>query len=67
MEYLGIKVGSNANNYCEEADEDRFHQAEIQAANATREGRILRKLLRAVDTDNLLEIEGLLYGPRIAD
>ncbi|XP_071575168.1 uncharacterized protein [Temnothorax nylanderi] len=67
MEYLGIKVGPNANNYCEEADENRLHQAEIQAANATREGRILRKQLRAADDENLLEIEGLLYGPGIAD
>lgn len=65
MEYLGIKVGPNANNYCEEADEDRLHQAKIQAA--TREGRILRKQLRADDNDNLLEIEELLYGPGIAD
>ncbi|XP_071582214.1 uncharacterized protein [Temnothorax nylanderi] len=67
MDTLGIKVGKNADRYCEVEDVERIRIGEIKAHNATREGRIQRRQSRIAAEDAATAAEGLLYGPGIAD
>lgn len=67
MDALGIKVGRNADQYCDTEDAERVCVTEIRTHNATREGRIQRRQSRIAAEDAATVAEGVLYGPGIAD
>lgn len=67
MDLLGIQVGRNAYQYCQEEDSNRLMHACIKAQQATREARIARRLSLSKQHMANEAQEGTTYGAGIAE
>lgn len=67
LEIMGVKIGPNTKRYATISDEERIQQADRCTQYESREKRMARKKEKLAEQDEFEEIEGLLYGPGIAE
>ena len=67
MKVLNLIIGPNAHHACNTMDARRIAAANLQAQQATKEGRKLKRAVQREAEDIASAMEGLLYGPGIAD
>lgn len=67
MQQLNLKIGPNAQRMCEEQDKARITIADIRAEEATKNARKLRRAAQKESADITAAIEGVVYGPGIAE
>lgn len=64
---MGVTIGPNAYEYACTRDANRIKDAERLSTIHLIEARMARKNERLQEQINFEEVEGLLYGPGIAD
>lgn len=67
MEVMGIKIGSYAYEFAKFKNSQRMQIAEKQSIASSKEGRSAKKNAEQIEEDGYERVEGLLYGPGIAD
>ena len=64
---MEVTIGPIVNEYAEERDDNRIHQAELRHQAASEEGRTARRRASAAQQAFLEKEEGPLYGPGIEE
>lgn len=67
MQKIGIKIGPNCYNYCQETDENRIKLSDRSLSDAARRSRIEQKASRKEEDEFYVSMEGEMYGAGIAD
>ena len=62
---MNVQVGENAVKHCCRVDESRLKQSTRESSDGSKQGRIQKKKDDQDFQANILEVEGLLYGPGI--
>ncbi|XP_014483532.1 PREDICTED: uncharacterized protein LOC106749019 [Dinoponera quadriceps] len=67
MQNIGIKIGPNCYNYCQETDQNRIKLSDRSLSDAARRSRIEQKASRKEEDEFHVSMEGEMYGAGIAD
>lgn len=64
---MNLTIGTRSYNFAESADNNRVNVAERRMSDAAKEVSSKAKSLRHQAEEDALDVEGLLYGPGIAE
>lgn len=67
MAELQVTIGSHSKRYAEEVDDRRLRRQERRSSLSTKEARKAKKEQLIEENQFYEEVEGMLYGPGIAD
>lgn len=67
MTLLGLKIGYDSYNFCHEIDEHRVKASERSSSRLRKTARKIQTSARKENEEHDSNVEGMLYGPGIAE